>query len=265
MIILETKNLYKSYKDKEILKDINLEFKSGKIYSLIGPNGSGKTTLIKLLSGNLMPTSGEIFLYNTDIKKLTVTEIAKKIAVLNQTNINNIDFTVSQIVKYGRNPYKKLFQNIDNTDEKIINSALEKTDLISYKNKKLNELSGGERQRAWLAMALAQTPKILILDEPTTYLDISHQINILDLISKLNKNEKLTVIMVLHDINHALKYSDEIIVLKDKKILSQGLPEEILESKVLDKAFGVESIVLKDVRLDEAIFYPTGFKINKQK
>ena len=118
---------------------------------------------------------------------------------------------------------------------------------------------------AWLEMALAQTPKILILDEPTTYLDISHQINILDLISKLNKNEKLTVIMVLHDINHALKYSDEIIVLKDKKILSQGLPEEILDSKVLDKAFGVESIVLKDVRLDEAIFYPTGFKINKQK
>lgn len=265
MIVLETKNLYKSYKDKEILKDINLEFESGKIYSLVGPNGSGKTTLIKLLSGNLKTTSGEITLYNTDLKKLTVTEIAKKIAVLNQTNIINLDFTVNQIVKYGRNPYKKLFQNIDNVDEKIINSALEKTGLVGYEDKKLNELSGGERQRVWLAMALAQTPKILLLDEPTTYLDISHQINILDLVYELNKNEKLTVIMVLHDLNHALKYSDEIIVLKDKKILSKGLSEEILESKILDKAFGVKSIILKDERLNEAIFYPTGFKINKQK
>ncbi|WP_044565070.1 ABC transporter ATP-binding protein [Anaerococcus provencensis] len=260
MKILEAKSLYKAYSEKDVLVNINIEFEKGKIYSLVGANGSGKTTLLKLLHGDLKASKGQIMLNGENINNLNEREISTQIAILNQTNNQNIDFKVSKLISYGRNPYKKLFEGITKEDEKIIEWALNKTGLTKYKDRKLNELSGGEKQRVWIAMALTQRPQILMLDEPTTYLDIAHQIKILELIKRLNKEENITIVMVLHDLNQALKYSDEVVVLKNKKILNQGHPDEIINSKILDDAFGVNSIAINDSRLSQAVFYPIGFK-----
>lgn len=254
-IILKVEDLSVSYKDNKILQNINLNIERGKIYSIIGTNGCGKTTLIRTLSRNIKPNSGKILLHNSNIFKTNTKEVAKKMAVLFQSNDSMSDVTVRSLIHYGRFAHKRWWQSIENQDNNIVDWAIEKTSLRAFENRKINTLSGGERQRAWIAMAIAQKPEILILDEPTTYLDIAHQIEILELIKKLNKEEGITIVMVLHDINHAARYSDELIVVRDKGIFAQGNPWEILKKEILRDVFSIEASITYDEEGNKPVFY----------
>ena len=254
-IILEVKDLSVNYKNKNILDGINLEIEKGKIYSIIGPNGCGKTTLIRMMSKSLKPKRGRVLLHGDDIFKMKSKDIAKRMAILNQNNTTISDITVRKLVQYGRYSYKNWWSGLDKEDEDIIEWAMEKTFVTSLKNRRIDTLSGGERQRVWLAMSIAQKPEILLLDEPTTYLDICHQLEILELVTKLNKEEGITIIMVLHDINHAVGYSDEIIVINNKNIYAKGDSWSILETKVIEEVFNVKTQTMIDKETNKPIFY----------
>ncbi|WMJ23138.1 ABC transporter ATP-binding protein [Paludicola sp. MB14-C6] len=253
--ILKAKSLIVSYKDNMILDDVSFEVEKGKIYSIIGPNGCGKTTLMKTISRNLKPKSGKVLLDEKNIFKTNTKLVSQKMAVLSQSNSSISDVTVRTLVQYGRYSHKKWWQGNNESDTKIIDWALNKTGMEKFEDRKVNTLSGGERQRAWIAMSIAQKPEILLLDEPTTYLDISHQLEIMELIKRLNKEESITIVMVLHDINHAARYSDNLIVINNHKIFQIGDPWTVLENNVLDKVFRVEAEISKDKENGKPIFY----------
>nr|WP_278001330.1 ABC transporter ATP-binding protein [Clostridium botulinum] len=183
-------------------------------------------------------------------------DIAKEMACLSQHNSAPKDMTIRRIVGFGRNPHKAWFESLNKDDEEIIDWALENTNLKHMENKKITSVSGGERQRTWLAMALAQKPKVLLLDEPTTYLDINNQIEILELVRQLNENLKLTVVMVLHDLNQAAKYSNRVLVLKNGEIQALGKPEEILNKKLIRDVYSVDMNILKNQFGEKLIFIP---------
>lgn len=254
-IVLKVSAISVSYKDKSIIENINLEIEKGKIYSIIGANGCGKTTLIKTMSRSLKPNAGAILLYNKNIYNMRIKSVAKKMAVLSQTNNTISDVTVRELIGYGRYSHKQWWKGVEKEDKEIVDWAIEKTNLMEFENRKINTLSGGEKQRAMIAMSIAQKPDILLLDEPTTYLDISHQLEIMDLISRLNKEEGITIVMVLHDINHAARFSDELIVIKDKGIFKKGDPWEVLESNVIEDVFRVEAEISKDKDTNRPIYY----------
>lgn len=254
-VLLRIENLNVSYKDHMIIDNINLNVEKGKIYSIIGPNGCGKTTLIRTMSRSIKPKSGKVLLDNNDIFKMRTKNVAKKMAILCQNNNTISDVTVRNLVQYGRYSHKEWWKGSGEDDNSIVDWAIKKTGLTNFENRKINTLSGGERQRAWIAMAIAQKPEILLLDEPTTYLDISHQLEIMELIARLNKEEGITIVMVLHDINHAARYSDELVVIKDKKIFKKGDPWEVLASNVLRDVFRVEAEIIEDKETKKPIFY----------
>ena len=243
---IETKNLKIKYGDRLIIKNANLKVNEGEIITVIGPNGSGKTTLIKALSRCIKAYSGNIYLGGKDIYTIPTKDIAKKMAVLPQVKHVSADISIGDLVSYGRYPYLSFGKRMNRTDKDIIFWAIEKTGLTYLKDRHIETLSGGERQRAWIAMALAQNPRVLLLDEPTTYLDISYQLEILELIKELNQTLKITVIMVLHDLNQAARYSDRIYVLNDGEICQYGKPYSILEKSLLKNVFRIEAHIYED-------------------
>lgn len=253
--ILRVHNLTIKYKEKTIIDDINLDIKKGKIYSIIGPNGCGKTTLMKAISRSIKPKHGQVLLYEKNIFKMKTKYVAKKIAVLSQNNNSLSDITVRELVGYGRFAHKEWWKGMEEDDKSVVDWAIEKTNLQDFQNRKINTLSGGERQRAWIAMSIAQKPEVLLLDEPTTYLDISHQLDIMELISRINEEEGITIVMVLHDINHAARYSDELVVIKDQNIFEKGDPWTILEGNVLKDVFRVEAEISCDKDTNKPIYY----------
>ena len=253
--ILSVKKLKAGYKNSLILDGVTLDIERGKIYSIIGPNGCGKTTLIRAMSRNLKPDSGDVLLDGTNIFKTNTKLVARKMAVLGQTNTGMSDITVRTLVQYGRYAHKKWWEGGTGEDTGIVDWAIERTGMTALQNRKINALSGGERQRAWIAMAIAQKPEIMLLDEPTTYLDIAHQLEIMELVSKLNREDGITVVMVLHDMNHAARFSDELIVLRDKKIHTIGEPWKLIKDGELETVFRVKAEVLADTEDGSPIFY----------
>ncbi len=253
--MIKVKNLDFSYeKDKNLIQDLNVEIEKGKITTILGPNGSGKSTLLSIFTGLNKPTSGDVIINGKSIKKLKYKNIAKEIATVHQQNTVPGDITVKELVSYGRIPHKKYFQGNTESDEDIVEWALKKTGLTNLRDKTVMSMSGGERQRAFIAMALAQKSKILFLDEPTTYLDIYHQIEILELVEELNREEELTVVMVLHDINQALKYSHNIIIMKNGNIVSEGKSQEVITIDMLNKVYNIGGFINKSN--DETFFVP---------
>ncbi|MDQ0418580.1 iron complex transport system ATP-binding protein [Croceifilum oryzae] len=244
--MLSAKQLRVRYKDKLIISGLDIAFETGKVYSILGPNGCGKSTLLKALAKQLSVHSGTILLDNIDIQEWGPKPFAKILAFLRQSYDQMIDVHVRDLVTYGRFPHKRFLQQVDKEDEQIIDWALQLTNLTHLAKRKMSSLSGGERQRAWIAMALAQQPRILLLDEPTTYLDIVHQLEIMELIQQLNQQFHITVIMVLHDLNHASLYSDYVIVLKEGSIFRCGTPEQVMNEETLKKAFGVDAKIETD-------------------
>lgn len=234
------KNLSFSYDEKQVLDDISFSIQEGKVTTIMGANGCGKTTLFHLMTKNLKPDNGSIYLENRNIERMKLKEFARKVSIVHQTITTWSDMTVEELISYGRIPYRKMGQGQTKEDEKLIAWAMEVTGVADYKQQHIGTLSGGQRQRTWIAMALAQNTKLLFLDEPTTYLDIRYQIEILQLIRKLNREYHITIIMVLHDMNQAIAYSDEIIGLKDGRIAVSGAPQEVLTEDSIEQLYGIK-------------------------
>ncbi len=243
---VRVEGLHVKYGDKEILKDINFSVNQGEIVSIIGPNGSGKSTLLKALSRCLKPYKGVIYLDSRDIYSIHTKKVAQKLAILPQVKNVSADVTVENLVSYGRYPHLGFRKRLLKHDKEIVDWAIEKTGLQSLRKRFVATLSGGERQRAWIAMSVAQKPKTLLLDEPTTYLDISYQMEVLELIKELNESLGITVIMVLHDLNHAARYSDSIFVIKNGLLSTQGSPHNVLNCKTLKDVFRVNADIYQD-------------------
>ena len=251
---LTAENISVALGGKEILRGVNYKFVSGKRTAIIGPNGAGKSTLLKVLCLLNEKFSGNVTLDGKDLRIIGRKNLARVMAILPQERDAPQDTTVKQLVSFGRFPHKKFFGGHSAEDEAAIKNALELTKLTDFETRQVISLSGGERQRAWLAMTLAQRPKILLLDEPTTYLDISHQLEVMDIIADVNRKFSTTIIMVLHDINHARLYSDEVLIIKDKKIFAAGDPVKILTSQTRGEVFNVEADTFKNSAGDEIIF-----------
>lgn len=234
------------YGEKEVLKNVDFHVEDGEIVTIIGPNGSGKSTLIKALSRCIKPSKGYIYLDGKDLFKTPTREVAQRVAILPQIKNVSADITVKDLVSYGRYPHLRFGQKLKKQDHEIVEWAIEKTGLMNLKDRYIANLSGGERQRGWIAMSLAQKPDILLLDEPTTFLDISYQLEILELIKELNQSLKLTVVMVLHDLNQAARYSDNMFVLREGKVWQRGKPNQVLESKLLKDVFGIKGHIYED-------------------
>ncbi|WP_129595812.1 heme ABC transporter ATP-binding protein [Anaerophilus nitritogenes] len=233
------------YKDIKILDHISFYIPARAFVSIIGPNGSGKSTLLKNISSLLKPESGNIKIGEIDIHKISSKEIAKIIAVVPQETNIEFRFTTEDIVSMGRSPHISRFQSESIKDYKIVREAMELTHTYHLKDRVINELSGGERQRVIIARALAQEPKIILLDEPTSYLDIRHQIEILQLLKKLNQQDGMTVVAVLHDINLAARFSTHMVLLKDGKIIESGSPDQVITIKNLKDAYEMDMVVQK--------------------
>lgn len=203
---IETKSLTLGYGDSIIINELDIAIPKGEITVFIGGNGCGKSTLLRSIARLLKPESGSVLLDGKDVAKLPTKEVAKKLSILPQSPVAPEGLTVLQLVKQGRFPYQSWLKQWSEKDEEIVMNALKVTGMEEFKDRHVDELSGGQRQRAWIAMTLAQDTDIILLDEPTTYLDLTHQIEILDLLFELNEKEKRTIIMVLHDINLACRY-----------------------------------------------------------
>ncbi|MGQ9840427.1 MAG: ABC transporter ATP-binding protein [Anaerolineae bacterium] len=239
-----------------MLDKVDLDVREGQIYAIIGPNGCGKTTLLRAMSRSIRPLRGRVLMMGQDIFRMNTKAVARMLAVLHQNNVTISDATVHNLVLYGRFAHKPWWQSTNREDLRIADWAIERMNLSALRHRMLSTLSGGERQRAWIAMCLAQKPRILLLDEPTTFLDISHQLEIMELVTALNRTEGIAIVMVLHDINHAARFSDEMIVLKDGRVYCQGNPWEVLRGDVLEKVFHVEAALLKDEMTGKPVFLP---------
>ena len=240
---IDVKNLTVEINDKLILDGVNASIPEGKVTSVIGPNGAGKSTLLKVLGRINDKYKGEVIIDNVDIRSIKRKAFAQRLAILPQGMQAPADITVRQLVDYGRFPYRSWFAARKRTDDEIVDWAMAETQVSGLAERQLISLSGGERQRAWIAMALAQKPKILLLDEPTTYLDIAHQLEVMDIVTRLNHDLGLTVIMVLHDLNQAVKYSDYLVVVKDKQVFTAGKPGDVMNEVLLREVFGVKGEV----------------------
>lgn len=222
------------------LQNISMHFPRQKVSSIIGPNGSGKSTFLKVLTNLLKQDNGVVMIDGEEVSKMNSKQLARKMTMLSQTHNHTLDLTVRELISHGRLPHRKWYEKLSEKDEEIINWAISITNLTHLQYRSLNELSGGERQRAWIAMAVVQSPNILLLDEPTTYLDISHQLEIMDLIQYLNRELKMTIIMVLHDINQAAKFSDHLVVMKEGKMVKHGEPKNIITEKLFRDIFSIQ-------------------------
>lgn len=258
MNIIEIKNLFFGYEKKNssenfLLENINLNINDGEIVSILGPNGSGKTTLLRLISGFLSPGKGEIKLNARNIKDYKQIEIARFISFVSQINEVIFPYSVFNFVSMGRNPFKinSYFEN--ENDLKIIEKYLDMFELKSISHKTIDKISGGELQRAYLCRALVQEPKILLMDEPVSHLDIKHQLNSYKLLKELNGELGLTIILVSHDLNLSLKYSDRIILIKDGKIVFNSKSEELNSTEIIKEIFEVDTEIIRN-KNDETFF-----------
>lgn len=242
---MEVKTLSFAYGKNRVLKDISFRIKEGDITTIMGANGCGKTTLFSLMTRNLYPRRGDIFLKGKNIQNLGLKEFARRVSIVHQYNTSSDDITVERLVSFGRTPHMKMMRGRSEEDERLIRWAMEVTNVEKYRDREISRLSGGQRQRVWIAMALAQNTKILFLDEPTTYLDIRYQIEILELVKKLNREFGITIIMVLHDINQAIYFSDCVIGLKDGLVEMEGDPQEVITRESIRSLYGIELDVTK--------------------
>ncbi|MBO5169035.1 MAG: ABC transporter ATP-binding protein [Phascolarctobacterium sp.] len=238
--IIKAQNICVSINDKEIVHNLSLEIPEGKVTAIIGPNGCGKSTTLKALS-RILPYKGSVTFKGNEMSALSQREFAKSLAILTQSPQAPSDLTVNDLVEMGRFPHRGFLGRGGKDDKEHVEWALAQTGVTAMRNRLLNTLSGGERQRAWIAMALAQRPEVLLLDEPTTYLDICHQLEIMQLIGRLNQELGLTVVMVVHDLNHAIMYADHVVVVKAGKLVTSGAPREIITADLLAEVFRVKA------------------------
>lgn len=243
---LQTKHLTLGYDGSPIIQDLDLAIPSEKITTLVGPNGCGKSTLLRGLARLLKPRRGSVELDGKDISQLATKAVAKRLGILPQSPIAPEGLTVRDLVAQGRYPYQNWLQQWSKEDDKMVSWALDIAGMTEFAERPLDNLSGGQRQRAWVAMTLAQDTEILLLDEPTTFLDLAHQIEILDLLWELNQTQGRTIVMVLHDLNQAARYADHLVVIQQGQIYDQGSPKQVMTQAMVATVFGLESRIFRD-------------------
>ena len=249
---LVAKNLTLGYGDRIIVDGLDLEIPTGVITTVIGPNGCGKSTLLRALGRLLKPKGGSVVLDGKAISSMKTKEVARVLGMLPQTPVAPEGLTVADLVSRGRHPHQSWIRQWSADDEGEVAEALELTGVSDLADRPVDQLSGGQRQRAWISMALAQGTDILLLDEPTTYLDLAHSMEVLDLVDQLHEEMGRTVVMVLHDLNLAVRYSDHLIVMRDGAVVASGVPKEIISAELLLDVFGLEAAVIDDPVLGSA-------------
>ncbi len=232
------------YGDYVVVEDLDICIGKHEITSIIGPNGSGKSTVLKALTRLLKYQKGSVFVDGRDLQDFAPKEFARRIGVLPQMHSAPADFRVKELVSYGRMPHQGFFSRLSKEDERIIEEAMRATGTYHLRDKSIHEISGGETQRVWIATVLTQQPEILFLDEPTTYLDISHQLDTMQMVKRLNRETGVGVVMVLHDLSHALEVSDRIVVIKDGQKYSEGTPNEVITSQMLREVYHVDGEII---------------------
>ncbi|ROO86278.1 iron complex transport system ATP-binding protein [Actinocorallia herbida] len=245
------------YGGRVVIDDLDVSIPPGVITTIIGPNGCGKSTLLRTLSRLLKPSKGTVVLDGEDIARLKTKDVAKKLGLLPQTPVAPEGLTVSDLVARGRHPHQSWMRQWSSDDAEVVERALEMTGVADLADRAVDSLSGGQRQRVWISMTLAQGTDLLLLDEPTTYLDLAHAIDVIDLVDDLHESG-CTVVMVLHDLNLATRYSDNLVVMKDGGILAQGHPREVITADLLHEAFGLRAEVIDDPVSDRPLIVPIG-------
>ena len=237
---------------------VDLPVARGEMTAIIGPNGCGKSTLLRTMGRLLAPDTGTVTLDGADISTLPTRDVARRVGILPQAPIAPEGLSVIDLVSRGRDPYRRWYDQWSASDEAAVHDALRRTDMITLADRPVDALSGGQRQRAWIAMALAQGTEVLLLDEPTTYLDVVHQIDVLDLVRELHDTEGTTVVMVLHDLSMAARYADRLVAMRDGQIVAEGSSAEVISPEVLSRVFDLECEVLVDSRTGRPIVVPIG-------
>lgn len=256
--LLKANNIVAGYDKKIIIDGINITIPSNKISVIIGANACGKSTLLKTLSRLIQPVSGEIFLDEKNLTDIAPKQLARILGLLPQSPVAPEGITVADLVGRGRFPYQSFFKGLGKKDYEAVEEALQIMGVTDLANHSVNELSGGQRQRVWIAMALAQQTDILLLDEPTTFLDISYQVEILDLLTDLNRNKGTTIVMVLHDINLSARYADYLFALHKGKLIAEGAPSHIVTETLIKQVFDLDSKVISDPVSASPFIVPKG-------
>lgn len=255
---LRGENLTLGYGKKIIARDLTVAIPDGHFTAIIGPNGCGKSTLLRTLSRLMTPVEGSVFLDGEQIQRFPSKEVARRIGLLAQNATTPGDITVLELVSRGRYPHQPLFTRWRKEDEEAVNRAMRATGITDLALQSVDTLSGGQRQRAWIAMVLAQETAIMLLDEPTTWLDISHQIDLLELLSELNRTQGYTLAAVLHDLNQACRYATHLIALRDGEIAAQGAPKEIVTPELIARIYGMRCMIIDDPVAGTPLVVPLG-------
>ncbi|NSC22394.1 ABC transporter ATP-binding protein [Streptomyces albus subsp. chlorinus] len=241
---LTARGLTLAYEERTVVEELDLEVPDGEITVVVGPNACGKSTTLRALGRLLKPRSGAVLLDGEELARIPTRTIAQSIGLLPQSPVAPEAITVSDLVSRGRQPHQRWWQQWSQEDERAVTEAMERTDVAALADRPVDALSGGQRQRVWIAMALAQETDLLLLDEPTTYLDIAHQVEVLDLVRQLNREKGRTVVMVLHDLNQATRYADHLVAMKNGRVAARGRPEEIVDAALVREVFGLEAVVV---------------------
>jgi iron complex transport system ATP-binding protein len=243
---LAARDLTLGYEDRTVVEGLDLDVPHGAVTVIVGPNACGKSTLLRALGRLLRPRGGAVLLDGTDLARIPTKRIARSVGLLPQTPVAPEAITVADLVARGRQPHQRWWQQWSPDDERAVTEAMRRTDVTELAERAVDELSGGQRQRVWIAMALAQETDLLLLDEPTTYLDIAHQVEVLDLVRQLNHDRGRTVVAVLHDLNQAARYADHLVAMRAGRIVAQGHPGEVVTEDLVREVFGLEAVVVPD-------------------
>lgn len=255
---LRAQGLTLGYGERTIVHDLALTVPTGVVTTIIGPNGCGKSTLLRALGRILKPRNGHVLLDGKAITEMRTKEVARVLGMLPQSSVAPEGITVSELVARGRHPHQSLLRQWSGDDESAVTEALESTGIADLAGRAVDELSGGQRQRVWISMALAQQTDILLLDEPTTYLDLAHAVDVLDLVDRLHAEMGRTVVMVLHDLNLAIRYSDHLVAMKDGRVVAAGAPDDVVTPELLLEVFGLASTVIEDPVSGRPMIIPIG-------
>ncbi|MEM8904358.1 MAG: ABC transporter ATP-binding protein [Actinomycetota bacterium] len=255
---LSADDVHLAYDGKVVVKGFDLEVPDGQVTTIVGPNACGKSTLLRALSRLLRPTKGQVLLDGEQIHRLPTKDVAKRLGLLPQSPISPDGILVVDLVARGRTPHQSLFQQWSEEDERAVRAALTDTRCLELADRAVDELSGGQRQRVWIAMALAQETDLLLLDEPTTFLDITHQIEVLDLVRRLNEESGRTIVVVLHDLNLACRYAHHIVAMRDGELVTAGPPTDVITAETVREVFGLECVVIDDPVSATPLVVPIG-------
>jgi len=255
-VLLGASGLSLAYGARPIVDDLTVEIAPGAITAIVGPNACGKSTLLRGLARLLTPTAGQVILDGTDIARLRTKDVARRLGLLPQSSIAPEGITVADLVTRGRFPHQSMLRQYSRTDQQAVADAMAATGVTAIAGRPVDELSGGQRQRVWVAMVLAQQTSLILLDEPTTFLDIAHQIELLDLFAELNARQGRTIVAVLHDLNHACRFADEIIAMKAGSIVAQGHPSDVITAALVEEVYGLQCQIIDDPETGTPLVVP---------